>query len=176
MIKVQNNTATRDPLPSFLVGLSAQTLRDLAWTDPQLGVQDCAWLPEVDQSPALGPDQTHDGTEVLTVDAQLQVVLVVRGVRDLTPEEIHQRWLADNPVPASISWRQGQHVLIDLGVRQQVRDMIAAIEDPVAREKAEVEFGSPTYERASPFLCSMWEALGRTPQQLDDAFRAASLT
>lgn len=174
MIKVQNNTATREPLPSFLAGLSTESLADLSWTDPQLGVQDCAWLPEVDQTPALGPDQTHDGTEVLTVDEDLQVVVVVRGIRDMTPEEIRQRWLAQNPVPESISWRQGQLVLIELGVRQQVRDMIDAIEDPVEREKAEVEFSSPTYERASPFLQQMWELLGKTPDELDDAFRLAS--
>lgn len=102
MIKVKNGVATREPLPSFLRGLKPESLVDLSWTDPQLGVQGCAWWPERDDTPALGPDQVYDGTEVLTVDAERQDVVVVRGIRDMTPEEIHQRWLAENPVPAEV--------------------------------------------------------------------------
>ncbi len=38
--------ATREPIPAFLIGLTPESLLDLSWTDPQLGVQDCAWWPE----------------------------------------------------------------------------------------------------------------------------------
>ena len=42
MIRVQNNTATRASIPAFLRGLKRETLADLSWTDPALGVQDDA--------------------------------------------------------------------------------------------------------------------------------------
>lgn len=85
MIKVQNNTATREPIPAFLQGLAPESLADLSWTDPALGVQDCAWLPEVDQSPALEKHQRY-GEETLTVGDG--VVTVTRTVVPWTQEEI----------------------------------------------------------------------------------------
>lgn len=87
MIKVKNNTATREPIPHFLVGLAAASLADLSWTDPALGVSDCAWWPEDDQSPALGEFERY-GDETLTVDAERRVVVVVREVVPWTAEEI----------------------------------------------------------------------------------------
>ncbi|MDH1590673.1 hypothetical protein, partial [Stutzerimonas stutzeri] len=69
MVKVQNNTPTREPIPSFLRGLAPESLADLSWTDPTLGVSDCAWWPEEDQSPALGEFERY-GAETLTVDAE----------------------------------------------------------------------------------------------------------
>lgn len=51
MIKVQNHTATREPIPEFLRGLAPESLLDLSWTDPQLGVNDAAWWPERDETP-----------------------------------------------------------------------------------------------------------------------------
>lgn len=87
MIKIQNNIATREPIPSFLIGLKPESLADLSWTDPALGVSDCAWWPEVDQSPALGEHQKY-GDETLTIDAANQQVLVTRAVVPFTQEEI----------------------------------------------------------------------------------------
>lgn len=46
MVKIQNGIATREPLPQFLRGLDPESLADLSWTDPALGVSDCAWWPE----------------------------------------------------------------------------------------------------------------------------------
>lgn len=66
MIKLQNNTLAREALPVFLLGLQTESLRDLTWTDPALGVSDCAWLPEVDQSPALQQYERY-GAETLTL-------------------------------------------------------------------------------------------------------------
>lgn len=87
MIKIQYDTATREPLPSFLVGLAPESLADLSWTDPALGVSDCAWWPEEDQSPALGEFERY-GAETLTVDAERRVVVVVREVVPWSDEEI----------------------------------------------------------------------------------------
>jgi hypothetical protein len=87
MIKVQNNTATREALPAFLLGLRQESLLDLSWTDPALGVQDCGWWPEEDQSPSLGEFEIYGG-ETLTVDADRKIVLVVKNVERMSDEDI----------------------------------------------------------------------------------------
>ena len=87
MIKVHSNTATREPLPDFLRGLATSSLADLSWTDPALGVSDCAWWPEEDQSPELGEFGRY-GDETLTVDVDRRVVVVVREVVPWSAEEI----------------------------------------------------------------------------------------
>lgn len=78
MIKVQNNTATRTPLPGFLRGLKPESLLDLSWTDPALGVQDSAWWPEDRQWPELEEGERYTD-EVLTIDNDRKVVVSTRG-------------------------------------------------------------------------------------------------
>lgn len=85
MIKIQNNTLTREAVPVFLLGLDIETLKDLSWTDPQLGVQDCAWWPEQDASPTLGQYEVY-GDETLTLGDG--VVIVTRAVVPMTQEQI----------------------------------------------------------------------------------------
>lgn len=87
MIKVQNNTATREPLPHFLHGLAPESLADLSWTDPALGVSDAAWWPEVDQSPALAQYERY-GDETLTINHTLKAVVVTKAVVPFTQAEI----------------------------------------------------------------------------------------
>lgn len=90
MFKIQNGTVSRTPVPRPLRGLKPESLKDLSWTDPALSLQDCAWWPETDQSPALGENQRY-GTESYTVDTENQRVIVTREVVDLTAEEVRQR-------------------------------------------------------------------------------------
>lgn len=85
MIKIQNNIPTREAVPAFLMGLDVETLKDLSWTDPALGVQDCAWWPEQDQSPALNQFEVY-GDETLTLGDG--VVIVTRAVVPMTQEQI----------------------------------------------------------------------------------------
>jgi hypothetical protein len=87
MIKVQNNTATREPIPAFLIGLEPVSLADLSWTDPALGVSDAAWWPEDDQSPALQQYERY-GEETLTIDHTLKVVVATKAVVPFTQQEI----------------------------------------------------------------------------------------
>lgn len=87
MVKIQNGIATREPIPHFLQGLAPESLANLSWTDPALGVSDAAWWPEDDQSPALGEYERY-GDETLTVDADRRVVVVVREVVPWSAEEI----------------------------------------------------------------------------------------
>ena len=86
MIKVRNGIATREPIPAFLIGLLPESLADLSWTDPALGVQDCAWWPEEDVSGELGTNKKW-GAEVLTLDNERQVVLVTRKQVAMTAAE-----------------------------------------------------------------------------------------
>ncbi len=87
MIKINRGIAIREPVPRFLTGLAPESLADLSWTDPALGVVECAWWPEDDQSPALGEFERY-GAETLTPDAERQVVVVVRAVLPWAADEI----------------------------------------------------------------------------------------
>lgn len=134
MIKIQNNIATREQLPSFLHGLQQESLLDLSWTDPALGVSDCAWFPETDTSAPLGQYEQY-GEETLTIDADNKRVIVNRAVVPMTAEQLEQikdnearlvrvernrliaecDWtqLADAPVD-SLSWAIYRQALRDL--------------------------------------------------------------
>lgn len=90
MIKVQNHTATREPIPSFLdqkdTPEALASLLDLSWTDPQFGLQNAAWWPEEDVSGELGTNKKW-GAEVLTLDTERKVVLVKRKQVAMTAGE-----------------------------------------------------------------------------------------
>jgi hypothetical protein len=89
MIKIKNNIPTRDDLPVFLLGLEIESLQDLSWTDPSLGVQDCAWYPEDDQSLPLGEFEEY-GAETLTIDSDRKVVVSSKAVVAMSSEKIAQ--------------------------------------------------------------------------------------
>lgn len=86
MVKVENGVAVREELPDFLNGLSPESLLDLSWTDPALGVQGSAWWPEVDESGELAPNKKW-GDETLTPDAERKVVIAKRKQINLTAAE-----------------------------------------------------------------------------------------
>ena len=87
MIKVQNNIASREALPVFLLGLQVESLADLSWTDASLGVQDCAWYPEDNQSQELGEFEEY-GEETLTIDAERRVVVSSKAIVPMSAEKI----------------------------------------------------------------------------------------
>ena len=89
MIKIQNNIASRETLPTFLLGLELSSLQDLSWTDPALGVQGCAWYPEEDQSAPLGKYEEY-GEETLTFDSNRKVVVSSKAVVAMSAEKITQ--------------------------------------------------------------------------------------
>jgi hypothetical protein len=86
MVKVEGNIATREPLPAFLQGLLPESLVDLSWTDPALGVQDVAWWPEEHTEGELGVNKKW-GAEVLTLDSERKVVKVARKQVAMTAAE-----------------------------------------------------------------------------------------
>ena len=88
MIKIQNNTATREPIPSFLIGLLPESLTDLSWTDPQLGVQDCAWWQETYDDAPINYETHKYGDEILTPNFETKTVSVTHEVIALSQDEL----------------------------------------------------------------------------------------
>ena len=119
MLKIKNNVATRDPIPDFLRGLSADTLLDLTWTDPQLGVQTSAWWPEADASPALAQYERY-GAETLTLNPASKTVTVTRAVVAWSAPEIaadlankrESRWEAIKAYRDNLSESGGYKVVV----------------------------------------------------------------
>lgn len=89
----------------------------------------------------------------------------------LTPEEIEAARKAR--VPRSCQRRQGRLVLLQAGYLGAVESAIAAIEDPVQKMAAQIEYDADTWERDNAFVQSVWAQLGGTPDQLDDLFTLA---
>jgi hypothetical protein len=86
MVKVESGKASRVDLPDFLKGLASESLLDLSWTDPALGVQGSAWWPEENGDGELGTDKKW-GAEVLTLDADRKVVIVTHKQVNMTAAE-----------------------------------------------------------------------------------------
>lgn len=86
MIKVQNGIASREPVPEFLRNLSSESLMDLSWTDPSLGVKESAWWPEVQINTPI-PAGKKRGKEILVVDSENKIVQVKYEFVPLTEED-----------------------------------------------------------------------------------------
>lgn len=81
---------------------------------------------------------------------------------------------AADPVPALCTRRQGLLALLSHGIkRADIEAQIAAMEDEVKREEAQIEYEAATWERNNQHVQSMWVLLGGDPEQLDDVFRLA---
>lgn len=176
MIKVQNNTPTRESIPVFLRGLKQESLLDLSWTDPSLDVQDCAWYPEVDQSEPLGQYQSY-GEETLTIDEENKRVIVTRSIVNWTQEEIdsYETQQRKAQVPASVSKRQARQQLIIMSLIDQVQPAIDSIIDSTERALLQSYWDDSTsYDRDHPQMIEIGTTLGLSEADLDNAFIAAS--
>lgn len=157
MIKLQNNILTRDPLPAFLQGLQPESLRDLTWTDPALGVSDCAWLPEVDQSPVLKPYERY-GAETLTFGEG--VAIVTRAVVPWPAPEI----AADMAVVKSTLVKQ-----IDAAVLAVYDRPMSLSKEYESREKAAADYRAAGYAGTVPArLAGFATPAGMTPTAAAD--------
>lgn len=81
------------------------------------------------------------------------------------------------PVPESVTSRQGMEQLIRSGLDEQVDDAINSINDPVERKLARNWLDKAgVWERDNPQLLAIGGALGLTPQDVDSLFiQAATL-
>jgi len=146
MIKVKDGIATREPIPAFLYGLLPESLADLSWTDPALGVQDCAWWPEEDVSGELGTNKKW-GTEVLTLDAERQVVLVMREQLDLTETEILEKVNSEKPALINSNNRA-----YDNAISKLTADYPEAEIQTWERQRAEVVAWADDSEALTPWI------------------------
>jgi hypothetical protein len=73
------------------------------------------------------------------------------------------------PVPQDVSRLQAVLALEAQGLLDDVEALVAA--SPRAVQLAWAS--APDFHRDSPMIAQLWAALGRTPAQLDDLFRAA---
>lgn len=94
-IKIQNGIATVEALPDFLQGLLPESLVDLSWADPALGVNDCAYFEDARyEEPAYDTaTETTDenALQILEVNTAEKFVRYTRKVRPLTSAEIADR-------------------------------------------------------------------------------------
>lgn len=162
LIKVRGLIATREPLPEYLDSpkLLPESLADLSWTDPQLGLHGVAWWPADDQSPALGENQRY-GAETLTPDLQRRVVVVVRAIENWAPPVV---------VPQRVPMLNAHLVLIEVGWMPALRAYLGAMPG-TAGELARAYFDQAlTMARDHPFVLSIPAALGKTEVEVDQLF------
>jgi len=171
MIKIKNNTATREPLPQFLNGLLPVSLLDLSWTDPALLVRDCAWWPEEAADAPIDADTQRYGAEVLTLDVDRQVVMVSHEIVSLTAEEIVAIATAERKAitPASVSMAQARQQLDTLGVEDAVNSAVSTMPRSA---QIDWEFRA-TVERGNTLVAAMAGLLGWSEADTDNYFIAA---
>lgn len=163
-------------VPASLNGLDRDSLSDLSWTDPSLGLHDVAWFPVQDWSKSLSKYQRY-GVEKLTPDFERKVVIVTREVIDWTQEEIDVHLANERKaqVPDSVTKRQGRQQMIILGVLDQVQTAIDAISDPIQRALMQSYWDdSNYYDRHHPQMIALGGQIGFSEEDLDNAFIAAS--
>lgn len=172
MTKVNTKTliASRDAMPSALVGLSAETLRNLqtALNPVPSEFKDIEFWDEVDEtSPYDATTQTLDGTETLTCNVQTKTVTVVRGIRAKTQEELEAERKA--LVPSQITPRQCRLQLLSLGLLDEV-------EASLATDKAmSIWFEySLDFQRNHEMIIAMASQLGMSDVDMDNFFIEAS--
>ena len=139
--------------------------------------------------PALSWRLIHDGTTVLMLAelagitstthqafeaaTQRECVLHALNLGLVVPDELAEAFEAFAVTPERCSKRKGELALLEAGKLDAVEAAIAAIDDAVAKRRAQIEYGADVWERDNLFLQGMWAALGGTPEELDDLFRLA---
>ena len=87
-------------------------------------------------------------------------------------------WVVDQgqPIkPTKVTLRQAKLALLAAGMLQGVKDAISAIEDPIQREAAEIEWEyAQDVERNNGLVPMLASAIGMTDAQLDALFADAA--
>ena len=163
MIKIQNNTATREPIPDFLVRLLPESLLDLTWTDEQLGVQDCAWWQETYDDAPINHETHKYGDEILTINRDTKTVLVTHEIVALTQAEIDENYRLAHPVPNSISMRKARLQLLSMNLLDAVNSQISTMS-----QAAQIEWEYATeVERDNPLVLALQTSLSMSDSDMD---------
>ena len=79
------------------------------------------------------------------------------------------------PVPQAVTMRQARLALLGAGLLDQITVAITAIEDPIQRKAAEIQWEfAATVDRSSAFTQQLAAGLNLSEQQLDELFTSAS--
>jgi len=167
MIKINTKTliATREGIPIALIGLSAETLRNLqtALNPVPSEFKDIEFWDEVDNSTHPTATEVFDGTEILTVNAENKSVTVVRGIRAKTQEELEAEHKA--LVPNQITPRQCKLQLLALGLLDEVEAIIAT--DRALKIWFEE---SLDFQRSNALIIAVATQLGMSEEDMDNFF------
>ena len=163
-VNLTTKEVTNEALPKFLKGLKQESLNDLSWTDEALGVQPYGWWIDRDVSTIDNKTQVFDGTESYTLDEPNFRVIVTRGVRDKTQEELDAEFQAT--VPRIITRVQAMKAMKQTGTLwDDFNALLASNVD--AKDEWEL---STELQRGHALTVSLGLALGLTEPQLDDLF------
>lgn len=100
--------------------------------------------------------------------------LIGIDLQEISEQEARQIAAAGMAIPQRCTRRQGLLALLAFGIkRADIEVQIAAIEDEIEREEAQIEYEASEWEIANSRLQQMWAALGGAPAQLVDVFRLA---
>jgi len=101
--------------------------------------------------------------------------LMPYAVTPTTPVRVFGGAIPAPSIPQSVSMRQGRLALLGAGMLEMIDAAIAAIEDPVMRQAATIEWQyANTIERNSAFVQQMVAGLGLTDAQMDALFVEAA--
>lgn len=145
MIKIQNNTATRDPLPQFLQGLSPESLADLSWTDASLGVQDCAWYEELNGDEPINHETHKYGAETLTINHDSKTVTVTHEILPLSQSEL-------DAIAESKKQAQKQQIEQDFKAFLDLKDIESIGESSVILNST-----NPTWQNEAQKAIELWD-------------------
>lgn len=164
-VNTKTLTATRESLPMALIGLSAQTLKNLqtALNPVPSEFQDIEFWDEVDNSQDISDTTVYDGTETLTCNADTKTVTVVKGIRAKTQEELEAERKAK--VPQILTPRQARLALLAV-------DLLDDAELLVTNDRALQVWWeySLDIQRDHPMVTTLAVQLDLDEEQLDNLF------
>jgi len=169
MLKVNLSTyeATNEPIPAFLQGLKPESLLDLSWTDPALGVQGFGWWPET-YFDNRDPDTETVTGYTYSADPDTKTVTATAVIQPLTAEELAA--IKRSKTPQSVTMRQARLQLLAL-------DKLAIVDAavPTIGPAAQVEWEyASMVERSNPLIPAIQTLLGWTEDDLNTYFIEAA--
>jgi|TARA_R110000772_G_scaffold54324_3_gene124067 hypothetical protein len=87
-INLVTKEVTRTSLPQNLKGLAQESLDDLSWTDPALGLENIGFWIEAKEESIPNAVQKYSGNETYRVDETNKCIYVTRELISQTSEEI----------------------------------------------------------------------------------------
>lgn len=161
--------------PEFLYGLQPESLADLSWTDPALGVSPYGFWPAEYLAVEYNPDTHKISGYTYSPDPETFTVIATPTVTPLTPEELGA--IAARKSQELQSWRNScevspfrlQRALLYFG-------LLDGVEAVVAQASRESRIGwarATSFKRMHEMILAVQPVLQLTDTQMDEVFRKA---